>query len=152
MWSSYSNTLDQQIFAEDSVIAESQTVNIDISVLPLSLGTGNSYQSLRPNLHLNCWPTPSSIIRQHSWILSREIIFPACWRSGLWDPLIHISRISANRKIILYRYLTSGPTDWKSFKTSENDLCDNSQSFFQLPVWRRKREVDFISDFPFCKN
>ena len=120
---------------------------------PVSLGRRNSYQSLRPNLHLNCWPTPSSIIRQHSWILSREIIFPACWWSGLWDPLIHISRISANRKIILYhRYLTSGSTDWKSFKTSENDLCDNSQSFFQLPVWRRKREVDFISDFPFCKN
>ena len=55
--------------------------SIFIDVLPrqpaVSLGTRNSYQSLRPNLHLNCWPTPSSIIRQHSWILSREIIFPA---------------------------------------------------------------------------
>ena len=51
----------------------------------------------------------------------------------VWDSshsyISHLtSHISANRKIILYgRYLSPGPTGWKSFRRSENDLFDNSE-------------------------
>ena len=62
-----------KIFAE-----RRSNLSIFISLADMTRGWWDySYQSLRHNLHLNCWPTPSSIIRQHSWILSREIIWSA---------------------------------------------------------------------------